>query len=328
MIDLTRAFSSAWDRMVIILFQPFDAFKWFILGFNAFLLMLGEGDIQFNKPISFTQHPAPIWTGTSLPAVIHGSKLWLESFRALAEGPMVIWYLFLVVAYIAGWLVLNWVGCRGQFLFLDNIVRNRAAIAWPWQRYACEGNIWFLFDLGLKISTNILLVLSIGLFLLLGWAWISQERYPQGGELATIVIFLIAFILLWAIVGALIFIVRSFTVPLLFRQTFGLGSALVAVLHLLFSRPLSMLAYLLGSLVLAIVSVIFTLAVVCVTCCFIFWLSFIPIIGSLLMTAILAQLLLPLFVYYRCFQVECLSQFGPAYDIWSVDVPPATAPRQ
>jgi len=106
----------------------------------------------------------------------------------------------------------------------------------------------------------------------------------------------------------------------------ALSLAWERMIIILFSRPLSMLAYVLASFVLLILGSIASLVVVCLICCFIFWLSFIPMIGSLLITYFLAQLLLPLLVYYRCFQIECLAQFGPQYDVWTVDVPPETAP--
>ena len=112
-----------------ILFQPLDGAKWAVIGFNAFLVMLGEGNVQFNQPVSFAPQKQMPFTGQSLPVVIHQSKEWVESLRTLMAGSEIIWILFLCVAYIVGWLVLNWVGCRGQFMFLDNIVRNRAATA-------------------------------------------------------------------------------------------------------------------------------------------------------------------------------------------------------
>jgi hypothetical protein len=285
--------------------------------------MLAEGGVQFNKPISFTPQRNQVWTGESLPAIIHSSKQALEALRPYLQGTTLIISIAVVIAYIVGWLALTWVGCRGQFIFIDNIVRNRAAITGPWVRYAREGNVWFLFLLGLSIVTFILIILTVGLFLLLGWAWISQERNPQGGEVAAIVVFLLASAAFWCVAGAIFFIIRSFAIPLMFRQTSGLGGALGTVFNLIIGRPLSMLVYVLVSFVLAIAGSALSLVGVCLVCCCIFWIGLIPIIGSLLMTAILAQLLLPLLVFYRCFQIECLSQFGPAYDIWRVDVPPA-----
>src|SRR5476651_235617 len=48
MIDFTRAFDSAWERMMIILFRPFDLGKWFVIGFSAFLAGLLQGGNGFN----------------------------------------------------------------------------------------------------------------------------------------------------------------------------------------------------------------------------------------------------------------------------------------
>jgi hypothetical protein len=39
----------------------------------------------------------------------------------------------------------------------------------------------------------------------------------------------------------------------------------------------------------------------------------IPYVGTVL--------LLPVVVYVRCFTLDCLSQFGPEYDVWTVDAP-------
>ena len=37
MINFTQAFDLAWERMLVILFRPFDLGKWFVIGFSAFL---------------------------------------------------------------------------------------------------------------------------------------------------------------------------------------------------------------------------------------------------------------------------------------------------
>jgi len=52
----------------------------------------------------------------------------------------------------------------------------------------------------------------------------------------------------------------------------------------------------------------------CVTCCT----ALIPYVGTVM--------LLPVLVYVRCFTLDCLAQFGPEYDAWTVDVPPFSPP--
>ena len=59
------------------------------------------------------------------------------------------------------------------------------------------------------------------------------------------------------------------------------------------------------------VAIISTIAC-CATCC----IEALPYIGTVI--------LLPVLVYVRCFSLDCLAQFGPEYDVWTVDVPPTT----
>jgi len=35
-------------------------------------------------------------------------------------------------------------------------------------------------------------------------------------------------------------------------------------------------------------------------------------------------ILLPVLIYVKCFTLDCLAQFGPQYDVWTVDVSPTT----
>ena len=49
----------------------------------------------------------------------------------------------------------------------------------------------------------------------------------------------------------------------------------------------------------------------CATCC----IGALPYLGTVV--------LLPAIVYLRCFSLDCLAQFGPRYDVWTVDVPAA-----
>lgn len=319
MINFTRAFETAWERTGIILFNPFDPGKWLIIGFNAFLVFLSEGSFSFNQAF----HTENQTNYESLPALLHGAKQigpWLNSYLS---SSWLMLYLGLVFIGLCVWLVLNWVGCRGQFHFIDNIVRNRAAVSWPWRRYAREGNAWFLFHLVFIVFSWILFIALAGVFIGLNWSWINHEREPSGSEVVVLLVTLLFGMGIWLIYAGIDFLLRSFVVPLLFKQTFDLWGALAAVGRLVVAYPGSIIVYLLISFALAIAASILSVLVFCLACCFVCWIMVIPFVGSILLLLVLSMLLLPVLVFWRCFQLECLAQFGPEYDVWIVDVPAA-----
>ena len=249
----------------------------------------------------------------------------ISSIASFSSSPWLALYVIVGVIYVLVWLTLNWVGCRGEFMFLDNIVRNRAAISWPWRRYAHQGNVWFLFHLVLIVLSTVLFVGSAGIALALSWPWINEERAPQGNEVAILGGVLLIFSCLWIIYAAAVFLIRSFVIPLYFKQTAGLWAALRAVTWLTVSRPITIGAYLLVSLLLAIAGGVVSVLIFLIACCLICWLACVPCLGSLLLSFAMCQLILPILIYYRCFQLDCLAQFGPQYDVWLVDVPTTMA---
>ena len=232
----------------------------------------------------------------------------------------------LAFLYLLVWLVLNWVGCRGQFMFLDNIVRNRAAIVAPWQRYAWQGNVWFLVHVGLIALSMGLLVVAAGVFFALDWPWISAERIPSGAELTVLGIFVAALVMVWIVYAAAMFLIHSFVIPLYFRQTMSLGAAFGTVGRLVVSRFLSIFVYVLVSFGLQLAGGILALLILVIACCLICWLTCIPCIGTMAFSFVLCQLILPISIFLRCFQLDCLAQFGPECDVWTVDVA-AVSPR-
>ena len=330
-IDFSRAFETAWQRMTIILFQPFDLAKWGLIGFSAFLAMLAEGGVSFNNPLPYgNQNTTASHTYTTLPQALHAFKQFRTWLDALPNDPWLTVFVCLAIAFVVVSLVLNWVGCRGEFIFLDNIVRNRAALAWPWWHYARAGNIWFLLHFGLFLLSMLFFVTTSGVFLYINWAWIDAERNPNPGEIGALVLSTLVFFILGVIGTVIKFLIRTLVLPLYFKQTMSLGSALLAVMHLVFTRPVSIFVYVLLSFVLAVLSIAIsclvfitafcaTFSIICCVACF-------PFLGAMLMQMVLCQLILPLLVFKRCFQLGCLEQFGPEYDVFSVDLPPPGTP--
>jgi hypothetical protein len=310
--------------MTIILFQPFDVAKWGLIGFNAFLAFLAEGGITFNNPLARQNRQE---TYNSLPEVLRVAKQLVTWVTDLPSDPWFKLYVCFAGAYVVVWLVLTWVGCRGEFIFLDNIVRNRAALAAPWHRYAKQGNVWFVFRLGLALLTGSSAIATVAAFVFLNWSWINGERDPAGGEIATVVFTTLAFLALGILIWVVVFLIRSLALPLYFKQTMSLGTALLAVMTLVFTRPVSIFLYMLLNFVIAIVAFFIicfaTMATICATCCVLLSVSCFPFLGSLMLNMVIVQVILPLLVFQRCFQLSCLEQFGPQYNVFSVDLPPA-----
>ena len=326
MIDFGRAIQTAWERMTVILFQPFDIGKWGLLGFVAFLAMLAEGGVSFNNPLSGLGQNQKTQPYTTYPHTAQALKQFTVWMSDLPNNP---WLKFMICAafgFVVIWLVLNWVGCRAQFVFLDNIVRNRAALAGPWQRYSQQGNVWFLFHLGLMVVSFLFLAMAGGAFFFLNWGWMSSGRDPSGIEVATLVVILLVFGVFGTIGTAIIFLIRTLVQPLYFKQTMSLGTALLAVMTLVFTRPVSILIYLVLSFAIAIAAAfIACVAFACVFCgtlSIICWVSCFPFIGAMLLNMLLCQVILPLLVFQRCFQLGVLEQFGPEYDVFNVDAAP------
>jgi hypothetical protein len=91
----------------------------------------------------------------------------------------------------------------------------------------------------------------------------------------------------------------------------------------------SILLYLLLSFALTIAAAfIACVAFACVFCgtlSIICWVSCLPFFGAMLLNMLLCQVILPLLVFQRCFQLGVLAQFGPEYDVFSVDATPGSA---
>ena len=202
-------------------------------------------------------------------------------------------------------------------------MRNRAAIAIPWKHYARQGNIWFLVRIGIVIVSSIFstaIVISMGAA---NWTWINAERYPHGGEITLLVGTGAIALLLFAGEAILLFFLYAMVLPLYFKQRMSLGGSIAAVARIIAARPLDIVLYLLVSFLLYLVLVFLVLLLILATCCCIACLAYVPFVGSLMVGALFCQVLLPTIVFWRCFQLDILAQFGPEFDVWTVDIPAA-----
>ena len=305
-IEIFAPFGAAYEWMKTVLFRPFDLSKWLVIAFAAFISgswsgggvnparigRLGSGDWKY-RTTSHGNWPTD-WAipGWAIALIIFGGLL-----------------LLVIVVVIA------WVTARGQFIFTDCVVKNRAAIAEPWREYRREGNSFFLFSLvvgfaGLLLTAVLILsiVVPIGLF---------SENKAAAGFGATAIITLIVFGLIWLVFSIFFAVVSQFMVPIMYRRRCSAKDAFLDITRLILRYPGAFILFVLFGIVLAIAVAVVGSIIACLTCC----------IGGL--PYISTVLLLPAIVWLLAFKFFFLRQFGDQYDVWATvgfPEPPASPP--
>jgi hypothetical protein len=343
-INFTHAFSRAWDRMVVICFQPFHAGKWFTIGFSAFLagLLAGGNGVSWlfgnnnnnnsnnNRTALLTPHipsahhfyhvngtvqttvlaPSTYYYIPTLPNIPELSTSTSNYLAGLQAGVAI-----LIVGVFAGivlvlFLLAYWLGSRGQFLFLDNIVRNRGAISWPWHTYARQGNSLFFFLLLCILILLVVLVPFTVVGVLVSIPLFQQHGPPSGSAIAVFLVMCLVYMAILLVLSIVFFLFRELGPALMFRQGITARVAFGETLGLIRRFPGSIAMLIVLRIALFVALAVLSLIVCCLSCC----LGGLPYLGSVL--------LLPALIYIKAFTLDCLAQFGPNYDVWTVDVSP------
>src|SRR5690348_13811658 len=204
-ISLFDPLQRAWERMVRMLFRPFQARTWFVLGFAAFLSEFLSGGTATHY--GWHGHGGH-WSHDEVAGRIHE---WLSE-----PGIIVAAVCVGAVALIAA-IALLWVSCRGRFIFLDDVVHERAAIVDPWHRYARLGDslfIWtVLFILGVGV---LLLVIALPFLASLQQLW-AEGSFSWTGVLSILGFVVLAIPLAILIAYTLLFL-NAFVVPIMYRH--------------------------------------------------------------------------------------------------------------
>jgi hypothetical protein len=293
-VSFSAPASRAWRRTTRILFRPFDFKKWLVLGFTAWLAGLescGGGGGGSNARVSdggsaedLGQSAAEAWQNLA------ANSFWLG---LAAFGCLVL--LVVVVAVL-------WVSSRGKFMFLDNVVHERALVVDPWNRFRRQGNSLFGFMIAAGLTVGLIVVGSLlAIAATVGFAVFDELRSTS--SIALPVLAAATYALLLLAVVYVYFFLGAFVVPLMHRYGLGVMDGWRRFCALLRQRAWPFL--LCGLLVLiAGIGVLVTIfAFGLMTCCLGFLLLIVPYVGSVI--------LLPVTVFYRSFTLEFLAQFDP-----------------
>jgi hypothetical protein len=219
---------------------------------------------------------------------------------------------------IAVVIVILWVSSRGSFMFLDNVVRNKAEISVPWKRFKTLGNSLFVWRLVFGLIGLLLSVLFMVFFFMTASHYYENQR-NLGIPIIMAVAMGLFFLLLMAIIAYIYLFLRDFVVPIMYKNNIKAVPAWRMFLSVLGKHPFHFILY--GLLILMLM-VAFIIAVVfagLITCCIGWFLLVIPYIGTVIT--------LPIWYVFRAFSLEFLGQFGPEYELFPrPESPPQSTP--
>lgn len=307
-IEYWKPVGQAWERMKDVLFRPFDFGKWMVIGFCAFLANCGRnggsggsGGSHSGGPNSggdsfenSSPHEIAMSVKENLIDAWHEYTVWI----------VVITCVVLLIAFGIT-LFVNWLNSRGQFMFLDNVTKNRAAVSLPWGQYRKEANSLFVFQvlLGIASLAGVLVMLcGIGISV---WKMMLAEQFIPSC-LATAIGLIAGIIFFGMALGFIQMILRDFIVPLMYLNRCSIRNG-AAVFVPLFKQHFW--KFVLFGLVCWVVGLgigVTVLLGAVLTCCCGFLLIAIPYIGTVV--------LLPVYVFQRCIGLEFIRQFGEEYD--------------
>jgi hypothetical protein len=286
-IGYIEPLSRAWERMKFILWRPFDLGKWLVLGFSAWLAGLTDSAGGGGWKYTVDENDLPGCMNRLGDGSLREVLLWL---------PLVF---VIVMAVAAILLVILWVSSRAKFIYLDNVVHNRAHIVEPWHRLRTLGNSLFLWRL-LFIVVCGLVALMLTLSFSDAIAGLSYAAIAFG------VVILVAFAI---VAGFVALMLEGFVIPIMYKFDLSATEAWRYFLPWLKTRPWQFVLYTLFVVALAF-GFVLVFGVVClVTGCIVAF----PYVGTVI--------LLPLWVTYRIFSIEFLAQFDPGFDLFTPPQP-------
>jgi hypothetical protein len=318
-IEYWNPVGRAWNRMVQVLFRPFNLSKWMTIGFTAFLANCGRNSHSGSSSGGNSGSSNGAHNNVSCADVVATAQNAITTFWAEHAHTIMVVGSVVIVAVIALIVLTNWLNSRGQFMFLDNVMKNRGAVREPWHTYKKEAHSLMLFQITFGVLMTLLsLAILAGIALSIYPMLLNQQII---GNLLGSAIGLIFLLIALSMISAFVQLIAShFVVPLMYQRNLSVTGGFSAFAPI-FKHHFWKLA--LFGLIMSLLNAAAGVAIivgVLLTCCTALLLLIIPYIGTVA--------LLPIFVFTRFVGPEFMRQFGDEYDLLKeFPCPPISPPE-
>jgi len=359
MVKFDEIISASLEWTTAVLFRPFSPKKWLILTFIAFLagaIAGGNSNLNFRERNSRTREASAAQqyeqesfqtAKISSPKQKSVSKKEAENFfKKATAGPAIFIVILAVIAGIILFVILLWLCSRFYFIFLEDVVKNDASIVVPFKNNKAIGNSFFKFNL----IFIFLVICIVALIVFLGFVSLSNiGAFNKNASIGfwkilsamlPAILLLVFVIIVCALIGL---IMNDFVTIVMFKDRIKIAQAIKKVFSTLILNKLNFILYVLIKIGLvisssiiysiasfvAVMSLIFPVAIVASVFYFIFKvipkdiqsifmivvvLAAIPVI--LFLWYCLICMYLPFAVFFRAFSVKFFGRLDNRYNLF------------
>ena len=312
------AVSQAFNRTGRLLFKPFDAATWFILGFAAWLAHLfrsggsGVGNYSGWNTGGGGGQPGGPFDADNLQQFTRQVERWLDQHWAWVTGTIV--GATLLLTFIMA--VVQWLRARGTFMFIDGVVTGAPTVAESWKAFKTHGNS--LFGLLLAVALLSMLFFLTGMAMIVALVWPElRTGDPDPGVLLGAIGGGVAYFIVQAVAFYIVgIVIIDFIAPAMHLRDCSFGEGWRAVRREIFTGRKGLITrYVLMRFVLDIGASFAVTMLTCLTCC----IASIPYLGTVIA--------LPIYTTLRSYSLCFLDQFGPEWRVFAPDATEDGSPR-
>ena len=317
-LDVTGALGPAWDRMKLILFQPFEAGKWLSIGLMVFMEILvqgsggnynysgrGTGGSGSSGPSGMPSSPAEVadlvdegfrWVGSNLELVLLGGI------------PIVLLLLGLYVLFL-------WLSSRGQLMLVRTVARNDARLGDNWRATRFLVGSLFKFRLVLEAITMFVVLSGLGSLLYVLYRLLRRNETDWKAYLFELGPIALAWFVVSLLPGMVSSVLRNFVAPLMLHFQETCSESWRRFLPVLKSNVGAVVVFFILRALMHFAFGIANIFVVLLTCC----IGALPVVNQ----AITA----PFYVFDRAWSMFALRSIGRDYDLFIEPAAPAPSIR-